>query len=125
MFYMGRNNQRQNRTIKDEIYYERKMSKMKKLFISQPMRDKTNDEIEKERKDARIKAEVTMGEVEILDSFFKDAPHDAKPLWYLGEAIKLLGEADIAYFCKDWEHYRGCVIEHECAVRYGIPCIYA
>ena len=110
--------------MKDEIYYEREMSKMKKLFISQPMRDKTNDEIERERKEARIKAEVTIGEVEILDSFFKDAPHDAKPLWYLGEAIKLLGEADIAYFCKDWEHYRGCVIEHECAVRYGIPCIY-
>ena len=100
------------------------MSKMKKLFISQPMRDKTNDEIERERKEARIKAEVTIGEVEILDSFFKDAPHDAKPLWYLGEAIKLLGEADIAYFCKDWEYHRGCVIEHECAVRYGIPCIY-
>ena len=50
---------------------------MKKLFISQPMRDKTNDEIEKEREAARIKAEVTIGEVEILGSFFKDAPHDA------------------------------------------------
>jgi len=98
---------------------------MKKLFISQPMRDKTNNEIEKERMSAKIKAEIAMGEVEIIDSFFKDAPHDAKPLWYLGEAIKLLGEADIAYFCKDWEYYRGCVIEHECAVRYGIPCIYA
>ena len=71
---------------------------MKKLFISQPMRDKTNDEIERERKEARIKAEVTIGEVEILDSFFKDAPHDAKPLWYLGEAIKLLGNGQKALY---------------------------
>ena len=100
---------------------------MKKLFISQPMRDKTDEQILKERDIAKSKAEVLigLGEVELIDSFIEDAPHDAKPLWYLGESIKLLGEADIAYFCKDWEHYRGCVIEHECAVRYGIPRIYA
>lgn len=55
---------------------------------------------------------------EVIDSFFDGEPKT--PLWYLGESIKLLGQADIAYFCKDWEKYRGCCIEHECCVRYSI-----
>lgn len=95
---------------------------MKKLFISQPMNDKTNEQILEERQKAISSFD---DEVEVLDSFFKDAPHDATPLWYLGESIKLLGDADIVYFCKDWEKYRGCTIEHECAVRYGKEIVYA
>ena len=56
---------------------------MKKLFISQPMRDKTDEEIKAER--AKIVKAVTerFGEVEVIDSFFESAPHDAKPLWFL------------------------------------------
>lgn len=94
---------------------------MKKLFISQPMRDKTDEQIEAERNRAIEKAKEVLGEeVEVIQSFFKGAPHDATPLWYIGESIKLLGQADIAYFCKDWNKYNGCVIEYECAVRYSI-----
>ena len=99
---------------------------MKKLFISQPMRDKTDDEIKQERERAIYEVTTnTNTKYEVIDSFFENVPHDATPLWYLGESIKLLGMADVAYFCKDWEKYRGCTIEHECAVRYGIKCIYA
>jgi hypothetical protein len=97
-----------------------------KVFISQPMVDKTDEEIEMERDMAICKLKEEFDEsIEIIDSFFKDVPHDAAPLWYLGESIKLLGDADAVYFCKDWEQYRGCAIEHECAVRYGKMCIYA
>lgn len=95
---------------------------MKKLFISQPMNGKTNEQILEERQKAISSFD---SEVEVIDSFFKDAPHDATPLWYLGESIKLLGDADVVYFCKDWEKYRGCTIEHECAVRYGKEIVYA
>lgn len=93
---------------------------MKKLFISQPMKDKTNEEIKAERE--RIIKEVTdkFGEVEVIDSFFENAPHDARPLWFLGKSLELLSTADVAYFAKDWEKYRGCKIEHACAVEYGI-----
>ena len=92
----------------------------KKLFISQPMKDKTNEEIKAERE--RIIKEVTdkFGEVEVIDSFFENAPHDARPLWFLGKSLELLSTADVAYFAKDWEKYRGCKIEHTCAVEYGI-----
>lgn len=97
---------------------------MKKLFISQPMRDKTDEEIKAER--AKIVDIVTekFGEVEVIDSFFESAPHDAKPLWFLGKSLELLSNADIAYFAKDWDKYRGCKIEHTCAVEYGIDVIY-
>lgn len=97
-----------------------------KLFISQPMKDKTNEQIETERNCAIAKMKNILGEnTEVLDTFFKDAPHDAKPLWYLGQSILLLAEADVVFFCKDWHKYNGCTIEHECAVRYGKTIIYA
>ena len=97
---------------------------MKKLFISQPMRGKTNDEILAERQAAIEAAELMLeGKVEVIDSFFKDAPADAKPLWYLGESLKLLATADVAYFAKGWEDARGCRIEKMCAIEYGIATI--
>lgn len=97
---------------------------MKKLYISQPMKDKTNDEILKEREKAIAAArEYLEDDIEVIDSFFKDAPHDAKPLWFLGKAIELLSTADVAYFAKGWDNARGCKIEHDCAVAYGINMI--
>ena len=97
---------------------------MTKLFISQPMRDKTNEQIEAERKTAIETVKKAYGEdIEIIDSFFKDAPHEAKPLWFLGKSFELLSTADVAYFCKDWEKYRGCKMEHTACIEYGIKTI--
>lgn len=97
---------------------------MKKLFISQPMRGKSDEQILVEREKAIKIAKEKLGEeVEVIDSFFEAAPVDAKPLWYLGESLKLLAEADVAYFAEGWEHARGCKIEHTCAVEYGIDRI--
>ena len=64
-------------------------------------------------------------DVEVIDSFFRGAPADAKPLWYLGESLKLLAQADIAYFAAGWVDARGCKIEHTCAAEYGVPIIEA
>ena len=97
---------------------------MTKVFISQPMKDKTNQEIEQERKEIIEKAEKYFGEIEVIDSFFKDAPHDAKPLWFLGKSLELLSNADVIVLGKGWKNSRGCRIEHECAVQYGISVIY-
>ena len=97
---------------------------MKKLFISQSMKDKADDEILKEREKAIADARKYLGEdVEVIDSFFKDAPHDVKPLWFLGKSLELLSTADIAYFAKGWDSARGCKIEHDCAVAYDIDVI--
>ena len=95
-----------------------------KLFISQPMRDKTNEEIKSERQSAIQSVKEKYGDdVEVIDSFINDAPHDAKPLWFLGKSLQLLAGADVAYFCKGWENYRGCRIENQCAIEYGITVI--
>jgi len=97
---------------------------MKKLFISQPMRGKTDEEILAERKKAIESAERNLGEpVEVIDSFFQNAPADARPLWFLGKPLELLSTADIAYFAKGWEDARGCRIENQCAIEYGIEVI--
>lgn len=97
---------------------------MKKLFISQPMNGKTDEEILKEREHA-IKAaqECVSDNVEVIDSFFKSAPADVKPLWFLGKSLELLSTADIAYFANGWQNARGCKIEYECAKEYGIYTI--
>ena len=97
---------------------------MVKIFISQPMKDKTNQEIEQERKEIIEKIRKHFWEIEVIDSFIKDAPHDAKPLWFLGKSLELLSNANVIVLGKGWENSRGCVIEHECAVQYGISVIY-
>lgn len=97
---------------------------MKKLFISQPMKGKTDEQILAEREKAIKSAERQLGEpVEIIDSFFQSAPADAKPLWFLGKSLELLSGADIAYFAKGWQEARGCKIENTCAIEYGIAVI--
>lgn len=93
---------------------------MKKVFISQPMVDKTDEQIKEERKKAIEVCKERLGEdVEIIDSFFEGAPHDASPLWFLGKSIQLLSTADIAYFIKGAAKYRGCNAEYLLAVTYG------
>ena len=97
---------------------------MKKLFISQPMRGKSDEEILAERKKAIELAQEMIGEpVEVIDSFFQEAPADAKPLWFLGKSLELLSGVDVAYFAQGWEDARGCRIEHTCAVEYNIDRI--
>ena len=99
---------------------------MKKLFISQPMKGKTDEEILKEREKAIASAKrnfVEDEEIEVIDSFFQSAPADARPLWFLGKSLELLSTADIVYFAKGWENARGCRIENTVEIRYGIDVI--
>lgn len=95
-----------------------------KIFISQPVRGKTDEEIKAERAKAiEAASELVREPVEVIDSFFEKAPVDAKPLWFLGKSLELLAGADIAYFAEGWQDARGCRIEHTCAVEYNIDRI--
>lgn len=100
---------------------------MKRLFISQPMKDKTNEEIMAVKEKAIEKAKDILGcDVEVVGSFFTnfhDLHIDIKPLWLLGASIQALSKADVVIFCDGWQDARGCRIEHECAVEYGIKII--
>ena len=102
-----------------------------RLFISQPMVDKSDEQIEAERKRAIEAAQnyvnaligVTEEErkIEVIDSFIGNAPANATPLWYLIRSLEYLSEADIVFFVKGWEQYRGCKIENEVAYQYLAP----
>ena len=97
---------------------------MLKLFLSQPMRGKTDEQILAEREKAIKAASEAVGEeVEVIDTFYTDFAEGTKSLEYLARSIKDLATADVAYFARDWEKYRGCKIEHTCALEYGIDTI--
>ena len=82
---------------------------MKKLFISQPMVDRTDDEIFAEREKAISEAKALLREdIEVIDSYTDVLMN---PLGYLGYSITCLSKADIAYFAKSWQDYRGCSIK--------------
>ena len=96
---------------------------MKKLFISQPMRGKSDEDILAEREKAISEAKrILCDDVELIDTFFgtSDMSH---ALEYLGESIKRMANADAAYFADGWQRARGCRIEHGCAVEYGVPIV--
>lgn len=89
------------------------------------MRDKTDEEIKTERAEIVKRVTERFGEVEVIDSFFtEDAPKEVNSgLWWLGKSLELLSTANCVYFAEGWQNYRGCKIEHECAVQYGIDIV--
>lgn len=98
---------------------------MKKLFISQPMRGKTDEEILQERKALTADAAVALreDEIQVLDTIFTDFSEDTPPLVYLGRSLGMLAHADAAVFAPGWETARGCRIERDAAEAYGIPIV--
>lgn len=76
---------------------------MKKLFISQPMNGKTDEQILSERENSiRIAKEILGEDVEVIDTFYTDFSSNAKPLEYLARSISDLAKADVAYFAEGW-----------------------
>lgn len=100
---------------------------MKRVFISQPMNGLSDKEIEEVREETirKIKEYFKGEEIEIADSFFKGAPHDAKPLWFLGKSIQVLSTCDAAVFVGDWSDKRGCRLEYLAADAYGLETYHA
>ncbi len=95
-----------------------------KIFVSQPMADRSDEDILKEREAMFDIADRLTGKaVERIESFYPGAPYGAKPLWFLGKALEKLSTADAVIFAPGWEKARGCIMEHEAAVRYGIPIL--
>ena len=99
---------------------------MKKLFISCPMRNRTEEAIRESMDKMHKIAEATLGEeVEVIQSYIQDNPpkNSKQAVWYLGESIKKLSEADVVICIdEDWD-YEGCRAERSIARSYGIPVI--
>ena len=105
---------------------------MKKLFVSVPMKGRTEEEIKASIQKMKKIAEIYEDEeLELIDSYIEDNPHkDSKEaIWYLGESLKKLAQADVFMgICESYD-WNSCQIERETAERYGIkaytiPAIY-
>ena len=89
------------------------MSK-KKLFISCPMKGRTEEKIRNSINRMHKIAEIVFDqELEVIPSYIPNNAPDAciRPVWYLGESIKKLSEAD---------YFKGCDVEARVARNYGI-----
>lgn len=99
----------------------------KMVFISMPINGRSEYDITTER----LKIEEHLNEVlkepfVIMDSFLREEPDDSVVYpgpWYLGASILMMGYADLIYFAKGWDQARGCKLEHDVAIQYGIPYI--
>ena len=102
---------------------EREVCEMKKLFVSVPMRGRTEEEIKASIQKMKKIAEIYEGEeLELIDSYIEDNPpkNSKEAVWYLGESIKKLAQADVFIgICESYD-WRGCQIERETAEKYGI-----
>ena len=95
---------------------------MKKAMLSQPMAGKTDEEIIATREQA-IKILEAKG-YEIVNTLFTDEWYSKIPLCFLAKSLENMSLCHAAYFCKGWEKARGCRIEHDAAIAYGLDVIY-
>ena len=105
---------------------------MKKAMLSQHMAGKTEDEIVATR-DRAIKVLEDRG-YEVVNTLFTDEWYSKEnmeergvvqiPLCFLAKSLENMSLCHAAYFCKGWEKTRGCKIEHDAAVAYGLEVIY-
>ena len=105
---------------------------MRKAMISQPMAGKTDGEIVEARDKAIAKLEA-MG-YKVVNTLFTDEWYSDEamkergvvqvPLCFLAKSLESMSLCHAAYFCKGWESTRGCRIEHDAAVAYGLEVLY-
>lgn len=101
----------------------RKENIMKKLFVSIPMKGRTEEEIKASIQKMKKIAEVYEGEeLDLIDSYVEDnAPKNNNPaIWYLGKSLEKLSEADIFIGIEDDYNWTGCYIERMTAHKYNI-----
>ena len=95
-----------------------------KIMISQPMKGKTTERIELERKKVVENLERLGWEV-VNTIFAEETPKDCDTaLYYLSKSICSIGKVDAVMFMNGWQNARGCKIEHEICQQYGKSTMY-
>ena len=96
---------------------------MKKLFISVPMKGRTEENIRNSIEKMHRVAEAVFGEeLEVIDSYIEHKPpqNSNEAIWYLGKSLEKLSKADYFIGIRWSDCFGGCNIESEVAIRYGI-----
>lgn len=91
-----------------------------KIMLSQPMTGRTIEEIREER--SNLVNDLENQGHEVIDTVFDFEDKDPynHGLYYMGHSILAMSEVDAVIFMKGWEKSRGCKIEHELALKYGL-----
>lgn len=96
---------------------------MKKLFVSVPMKGRTEEEIKASITKMKKIAEAYEGEeLELIDSYIEDSPpqNNNQAIWFLSKSLEKLANADVFICIDDAWNWNGCFIESETATKYGI-----
>ena len=103
----------------------------KKAMLSQPMAGRTEQEVFAARDHAI--AELERRGYEVVNTLFTDEWYSAEkmtergvvqiPLCFLAKSLENMSLCHAAYFCRGWQDARGCRIEHDAAVAYGLEVI--
>lgn len=110
----------------------------KNIFISQPMTGKSEEEIlatrQKEIDKIHQLFDVDGVEINIIASYIDDATrkHFQKytsddinwDIFWLSQSLERLAMADMIWLCDGWEYSKGCNVELECAIQYGLVIVY-
>lgn len=97
---------------------------MKKLFISCPMKGRTEENIKKSMEKMHKIAEIVFDqELEAIDQYIDENPPENinKGIWYLGKSLQFLSEADYFIGIQYEDFWKGCDTEARVAQSYGIP----
>lgn len=96
-----------------------------KIMISQPMARRDCEEVLRKRENTVRKLEA-MGHT-VVDTILTATPpaDDHVALFYLSCALNWMSQCDGVLFLHGWENARGCRIEHEAAVAYGLKVFYS
>lgn len=105
---------------------------MPKAMIGQPMAGETDEQIAATRERAKAKLEAMGYEVvntQFTDEWYSDEAMKERgvvqvPLCFLAKSLENMSLCHAAYFCKGWENARGCRIELDVAVAYGLEVLY-
>lgn len=104
-----------------------------KAMISQPMGGLTDEEIvaTRDRAICAIRAKGYLFENTLFtDEWYEEESARVpwfiiqRPLFFLAKSLEAMSRCNAVYFCKGWEKARGCKIEHDAAVAYGLDIIY-
>ena len=99
----------------------------KKLYISCPMKGRTEEAIRHDMDRMHKMAEIVFDqELEVIPTYIEHDPPETgnKAIWCLGESIKKMSEADYFIGVRWCESAPGCDIEARVAGNYGIPCTF-
>lgn len=103
------------------------------IFISTPMKDKTEEEIEGRFEIITelvftfckfIRPDFKREDLNVIDNFHhEDLDPDAGRLMHLGRSIQQIQDVDLVIFDADWDKGYGCIVENCVCENYDIPYI--